>query len=75
MNIEDWLIQLEHTRCQEAHISGAMIGDRPIECGQPGTMVVFHKHDGQNVYVMCDACGSHNIKNRRGIELVPKEPK
>ncbi len=45
----------------------------PIPCGQPGFMVVLHVHDGRNVYVMCAACGTHNVKNRGGIELTPKK--
>ena len=43
-----------------------------IACGRPGASAVFHKKD-RHVYVMCEACTYHNIKNRGGIELVPKE--
>ena len=56
--------------CQESSIHSTAELDVP--CGEPGAMVVFHQRDGRNVYVMCEACGTHNVRNRRGIELVAK---
>lgn len=60
--------------CQESNLQGiCMPGtDDPIPCGRPGHTAVFHKKD-RRVYIMCDACSYHNIKNRGGIELVPAE--
>ncbi len=64
------MIDLSKLRCQEA--TGVVIGDEPVPCHRPGAKVVFHQHDGRNVYVMCEACADHNIRNRRGIELIEK---
>jgi hypothetical protein len=68
-------MDLSKCRCQEANMMGIMMPgtDDPMPCGRPGAKVVFHQHDGRNVYVMCDGCADHNIRNRGGIELVPKE--
>lgn len=66
-------IDLSKIPCQEANSMGIEIAGEPVPCGQPGAKVVFHQHDGRNVYVMCAACADHNIRNRRGIELVPSE--
>jgi len=65
-------IDFSRTMCQEAVATSPIDPTQPILCGKPGTTVVWHNHDGQNVYIMCDMCAWHNIKNRRGIELVPK---
>ena len=56
--------------CQEANLLGVVINGEPVPCGQPGAKVVFHQHDGRNVYVMCLPCAHHNIRNRGGVELV-----
>ena len=64
---------LNECMCQEANLLGIAINDEPIPCGQPGAKVVFHQHDGRHVYVMCLPCAEHNIRNRGGVELVPKE--
>ncbi len=71
----DKVQSFEFATCQEAGLHGACYPgtNDPIPCGQPGKMVVWHNYDGKNVYVMCLACGTHNVRNRRGIELVPKE--
>jgi len=65
-------INWEHTRCQEASLSGMVINDEPVPCGRPGAMVIWHNNDGRNVYVMCEMCGDHNIRNRGGIKLAEK---
>ena len=67
-------IDLSKIGCQESNLMGICKPgtNEPIPCGQPGAKVVFHQHDGRNVYVMCAGCADHNIKNRRGIEFVPK---
>lgn len=54
-------------RCQEAAFS---LGANYIECGRPATHLVFHEHDGRNVYLMCDACAYHNVKNRGAVLLM-----
>ena len=66
-------IDLSKCKCQEANLLGICINDEPIPCGEPGSRVVFHQHDGRHVYVMCEPCATHNIRNRGGTELVPKE--
>ena len=66
-------IDLSKCRCQEANMMGIVIAGEPVPCGRPGAKVVFHQNDGRNVYVMCDGCADHNIRNRGGIELVAKE--
>lgn len=65
-------MDLSKIPCQEASLTGMVINNEPVPCGMPGAKVVFHQHDGRNVYVMCASCADHNIKNRRAIELVPK---
>lgn len=69
-------MNLSECRCQEANLQGICFPGTfdPIPCGQPGAKVVFHQHDGRNVYVMCLACADHNIKNRGGIEMLPAQP-
>jgi hypothetical protein len=62
-------IDLGACRCQEA------LGENPVthelvECGEPGAKVVFHQHDGRNVYVMCLPHADHNLRNRGGVELI-----
>ncbi len=66
------MIDLSKCRCQEANMAGIVINDEPVPCGRPGAKVVFHQHDGRNVYVMCDSCADHNIRNRGGIELIER---
>ncbi len=63
-------IDLSKIPCQEA---SPRSGEIFIACGRPGAKVVFHQRDGRNVYVMCDACAYHNLKNRGGVELVEKD--
>lgn len=64
-------MDLSKVPCQEAsHLSR----ETYVPCGRPGWGVVFHQHDGRNVYVMCDACAHHNVKNRGGALLWPREP-
>ena len=63
---------IEKAKCQE------VLGESPVpphplvECGKPGAKVIWHNHDGRNVYVMCDMCAWHSLKNRGAIELVVK---
>ena len=65
-------MNFENTKCQE------VLGESPIpphpliECGKQGSAVIWHNHDGKNVYIMCEMCAYHSVKNRRAIELVPK---
>jgi len=68
------MIDLTKCRCQEANMRGELIPGtgEPMPCGRPGARVVFHQNDGRNVYVMCEPCASHNLKNRGGVELVEK---
>ncbi len=65
-------MDLSKCKCQEANMLGICIDGEPVPCGQPGDKVVFHQRDGRHVYVMCAGCADHNIRNRRGIELVAK---
>ena len=67
-------IDLSKIGCQEANLSGVCKPGTydPIPCGQPGAKIIFHQHDGRNVYVMCLPCADHNIRNRGGVELVQK---
>ncbi len=67
------MIDLSKCKCQEANLLGIVINGEPVPCGQPGAKVVFHQHDGRNVYVMCLPCADHNIRNRGGVELVEVE--
>ena len=67
-------MNLSEIPCQEAHVSGLVIGGKPARCGNPGAKIIFHQHDGRHVYVMCEGCATHNLRNRRAIELVPAEP-
>jgi len=55
------------TPCQEASIHSH---ETFIPCGRPGYSAVFHSKD-RRVYVMCDQCTYHNVKNRGGIQLRP----
>ena len=66
-------LDFKYSRCQEVLGASPVDPEKLFECGKPATMVVFHSHDGRNVYTMCEMCGYHNVKNRGGIELVPKE--
>lgn len=50
--------------CQEVTM---MVGDRYVRCGQPAVMVV--DHGGREIYWMCLACGTHNVRNRGGKML------
>jgi hypothetical protein len=36
-------------------------------------MAVYHRRQGERIYKMCRACGTHNVSNRGAIELVPVE--
>lgn len=62
-------MDLSKIPCQEASIHSR---ETFIACARPGAQFVFHEKD-RRVYVMCEACAYHNLKNRGGIELVPKE--
>ncbi len=58
--------------CQE--VTGSAVtdeGDILLHCHRAGQTLVWHQKD-RRAYVMCDQCSYHNIKNRGGIELVPK---
>lgn len=65
-------INLEGTKCQEANLFGIMVAGELVPCGKPGKMIVWHNRDGKHLYIMCEACGDHNVRNRGGIELTPK---
>lgn len=43
-----------------------------IDCGRPASSIVWHNVD-QRAYRMCEACTDHNVRNRGGIELTPKD--
>ncbi len=65
-------MDLSKIPCQEASM---LSRETYIPCGRPSAAVIFHQHDGRNVYVMCAACADHNIRHRSGIELVAKKEK
>lgn len=66
------MIDLTKIPCQEVRM---VINEVVIECARTseGSRIVFHQHDGRNVYVMCDQCADHNIRRRGGVELVERE--
>lgn len=39
-----------------------------FRCGNPASMAVWHQRD-RRVYYMCTWCGSHNVRNRGGIDV------
>lgn len=52
-------------QCQEASTAS---GATYIPCGEDGTKLVLSER-GQRIYVMCDACADHNIRNRGAVLL------
>ena len=65
-------MQIEDTTCQEIIATSPIDPTQGIECGRPGHTVIWHQRDGRHVYVMCDQCAYHNVKNRGGIDLLAK---
>jgi len=43
-----------------------------IDCGSPSVAIIWHNKD-QRAYRMCEPCADHNVRNRRGVRLVPFE--
>ena len=68
-------INFKYTACQEVTGTNPVDDTKLILCGRQGAHVIWHNRDGKHVYIMCDACADHSVKNRRAIELVPKELK
>jgi hypothetical protein len=54
--------------CQEA---SSLSVTTYIACGEPATKVVDNRD--QRVYLMCDACAEHNVRNRGAQVLLELE--
>ena len=66
-------MDISKTTCQEAKMTDPNDDTKYIECGRRGFTVIWHQRDGKHVYVMCEMCAYHSIKNRGAEELVLKE--
>lgn len=62
-------IDLSVIPCQEASVHSR---ETFVACGAPGAAVIFHQHDGRNVYVMCAGCAAHNVRNRGAAQIFPE---
>ena len=62
------MMDLTKIKCQEIT---RQLNNKGIECGRTseGSKIIFYQNDGRNVYVVCDQCADHAIRNRGAIEL------